>query len=441
MLTRKTEREILAYTKALKTRPKASNMRRRDVLKYAGAATAVGMTGCLSEGNGEPGNQTDDGNDGNSTDDDGTGNDGDTTTVTDTSFSVVSRSEGGAEGSASYRFENGTLNIRGTILGSDACKTAELESAEYDEERGAVVVNVVTVNVEDANRRMCAEVITPVEYEVSIEFEGKQPSVVVTHDGEEVEAERGEPDRGNETNTTLTDSEFEVTGSECGTETNEAEYTASQGMSEDDAGEGVVEGTLSGPDGCATAELGYVSYDSEQDTLVADVGTARTDAEGCGACITEVSYSLVAEFENGVADSASVSHDGVVFDGVGDDIENAEFTVEGIDSASGDRTSPDAEFNEDEGSIVVTGMIRGNDGCAVARLAEAYVEDGGLVVDVETVSNGGEMCTQQLVDIRYTATVSFDGEIPNEVSVSHDGEDIMGAAYSSNSVSAAPSDE
>ena len=440
MLTRKTEREILAYTKALKTRPKASNMRRRDVLKYAGAATAVGMTGCLSEGNGEPGNQTDDGDDGNGTDDDGK-NDGNGTTVTDSSLSVVSEGERDEDESASFRFEDGTLRVRGVIVGSDLCKTAELESTEYDGDRGALVVSVVTVDTDDS-RDVCGEALKPIEYEATVEFDGEQPSVVVTHDGEEVEAERGMPDDEDEAETTsLADSEFEVTGSECGTETNEAEYTASQGTSEDDASEGVVEGTLSGPDGCATAELGYVSYDSEQDTLVADVRTARTDAEGCGACITEVSYSLVAEFENGVADSASVSHDGVVFDGVGDDIENAEFTVEGIDSASGDRASPDAEFNEDEGSIVVTGMIRGNDGCAVARLAEAYVEDGGLVVDVETVSNGGEMCTQQLVDIRYTATVSFDGEIPNEVSVSHDGEDIMGAAYSSNSVSAAPSDE
>jgi hypothetical protein len=262
----------------------------------------------------------------------------------------------------------------------------------------------------------------------------------VTHDGEEVEAEQGESDGGNETSTTLTESEFEVTGSECGTETNEAEYTASQGTSEGESSEGVVEGTLTGPDGCATAELGYVSYDSEDDTLVADVRTARNDADGCGACITEVSYRLVAEFENGVADSASVSHDGVVADGVGDGIENAEFTVEGIESASDDEGGSDAEFNEDDRSIVVTGTVIGSDGCATARLAEAAVEDGALEVDIETVDTGGEMCTQQLVAIRYTATLSFDGEIPNEVSVSHDGESIMGAAYSSNSVSAEPSE-
>lgn len=419
-------------------------MRRRRLLKYVGAGAAVGATGCLSEGSGGPTNETDNRDDpGNDTDDgNGTGNDGSVTTVTDTSFSVVSRSEGGAEESASYRFEDRTLDVRGTVLGSDACKTAELESVEYDEERGAVVVNVVTVNVEDANRRMCNEVITPVEYEATVSFDGEQPSVVVTHDGEEVEAEQGMPNDGGEgEETSLTNSEFEITDSGCGTGTSEAEYTASQGSSEKNVSEGVVEGTLSGPDGCTTAELGYVSYDSDEDALVADVRTARTDAAGCGACITEVSYRLVAEFENGVADGASVSHDGVRVDGVGDGIETAEFTVEGTENASGDEGGSDAEFNEDESSIVVTGTVIGSDGCATARLAEAAIEDGALNVDVETVDASGGMCTQALQAIEYEATLTFDGEIPNEVSVSHDGEGVMGAAYESNSVSARASDE
>ena len=418
-------------------------MRRRRLLRYVGAGAAVGTTGCLSEGGG-PTNETDDGDGENGTDDgsgtDGNGN-GNGTTVTDTSFSVVS-SEGGAEESASYRFEDGTLNVRGTILGSDACKTAELEGVEYDEERGAVVVDVVTVNAEGAGDA-CAEVITPIGYEASIEFNGEQPSVVVTHDGEEVEAEQGEPDEGGESENpaSLTDSEFEVTGSECGTETNEAEYTASQGASEDNASEGVVEGTLWGPDACTTAELGYVSYDAEGDTLVADVRSARTDDEACADCITEVSYRLVAEFESGVAENAAISHDSVRVGGVGDGIEAAEFAVEGTENASGDEGGSDAEFNEDEGIIVVTGTVVGSDGCATARLAEAAIEDGALNVDVETVDAGGGMCVQALQAIEYTATLTFDGEISNEVSVSHDGEGVMGAAYKSNSVSAGPGSE
>ncbi len=169
--------------------------------------------------------------------------------------------------------------------------------------------------------------------------------------------------------------------------------------------------------------------------------TARTDAAGCGACITEVSYRLVAEFENGVADAASVSHDGVRVDGVGDGIETVEFAVEGTENASGDEGGSDAEFNEDEGTILVTGTVIGSDGCATARLAEAAIEDGALSVDVETVDTGGGMCTQALVAIEYETTVTFDGEIPNEISVSHDGEGVMGAAYESNTVSGGPSDE
>jgi len=443
-LTRKTETVILAYTKALKTSLYCSNMRRRDVLKYVGAGTAVVATGCLGEtegnepGNGKNGNQTD-GNDDSS---DGADNNGDGTTVTGTSFSVSSRRGEDAEESASFWFEDGTLNVKGTIVGSDACKTAEIESAEYDGDRDAVVVGVGTVDAEDAGDA-CAEVLTSIQYEATVEFDGEQPLVVVTHDGEDVEAEQGEPDNGEEgeNRTRMTGTEFEVIDSECGEEKNEAEYTASQAMSEGNGSEGIVEGTLSGPDGCTTAELGYASYDAEEDTLVADVRTARTDEDACADCITEVNYRLEANFENGVAENADISHDGVRLHGVGDGIQSAEFTVEGIDSASDEEGVSDAEFNEDEGNVTVTGTVIGNNGCAVARLAEAYVEDGRLVVDVETVSNGGEMCTQQLVAIRYTATLSFDDEIPNEVSVSHNGEGVMGAAYESNSVSAGSSSE
>lgn len=416
-------------------------MRRREVLKYVGAGAAVGATGCVGGGNSEPGNQTD--TDGNGTDSDGSGNgtndDGSGTTVTETSFSVVSEGGGDKQESASFWFEDGMLNVRGVIVGSDLCKTAELESSEYDAESDALVVSVVTVDAEDAPEA-CGEALKPIEYEATVGFEGEQPGLLLRHDGEEVEAEQGEPDGEgeSETSTALTGSEFEVTGSECGTETNEAEYTPSQGTSEGSISEGIVEGTLWGPDACATAELGYVSYDSSDDTLVADVRTARTDADACADCITEVSYRLVAEFENGVADSAAVSHDGVRVDAVGEGVEGAEFTVEGIQSASGDEEEADAAFNEDEGTIVATGTVIGNDGCATARLAEAYVEDGALNVDVETVDTGGEMCTQALVAIEYRATLTFDGEIPNEISVSHDGEGVMSGAFRSSSASAGP---
>lgn len=414
-------------------------MRRRDVLKYAGAGAAVGVTGCLSEGDGSPTNETDDGDDNN-----GTGNDGSRTTVTDTSFSVVSVGDGdggelGSPGVASFRFDGKTLNVQGTVIGSDACKTAELESAAYNEDESVVAVEVNTVDSGDAGD--CErESPTSIEYELTVEFEGEQPSVVVIHDGEEVEAQQGEPG-GGKNNTELTGSEFEVTGSECGTETNEAKYTASQGVSEDEVSEGVIEGTLWGPDACTTAESGYVSYDSDEDTLVADVRTVRTDEDACADCTTEVGYRLVAEFENGVADAASVSHDGVVVDGVGDGIETSEFSVEGIQNSSGDERDSDAEFNEDEDTIVVRGTAVGADSCKTARLAEAYVEDGVLNVDVETVDTGGGMCTQVLQAIEYTATLTFEDGIPNEVSVSHDGEGVMGAAYESESVSAPPRNE
>ncbi len=406
-------------------------MRRREFVSAAAAAGAAGVTGCIDGGDG---NRTDDGDDidGNETDGDGG------TRVTDTSF-TSSPSRGDTEEAASYSFEDGALRVSGVVVGSDACKTAELDSAEYDGGRDAVVVDVVTVDAEDAGE-VCAEVLKPIRYEavVDVEYE-EQPSVVVTHDGEEVDATKGTGEAGGGDGPALTGSELEVTNSECGTGSEEAEYTATQAMSEDDESVGVVEGTLSGPDSCTTAELGYTSYDAEDDVLVADIRTARTD-DACQECITEVDYRVEATFEGGVAESAEVSHDGVRVDGLGVGVEDAEFSVEGVENASGDEGTGDAEFQEDEGRVVVSGTIVGDDGCATARLAEAFVEDGALVVDVETVGKDTHLryCTQALVAIGYEATFTFDGEIPDEVSLSHDGTSVMSGAYASESVTEEP---
>jgi len=419
---------ILAYVRSMKKAVQPYRMRRREFVTAAAGAASVTVTGCLGDGGG---NETDgNGTDGNGTDTTGGGN----TTVTGTSFSTSSVRGGGVGESASYVFGDGALRVTGTIVGSDACKTAELEGARYDAGEGAIVVDAVTVDADDAGGA-CAEVLTPVRYEATVEFEGGRPAVVVRHDGEEVEASEGTRDASGGDGAALTGSEFEVTGSGCGDGGEEAGYTATQGMSEGNESIGVVEGTLVGPDSCTTAELGYVSYDPAEDALVADVRSARTDADACEDCVTEVGYRLEATFENGVPDSAAVSHDGVRVDGVGDGVEDAEFSVVDRVNASGDEGSGNAEFNEDDGSITVTGTVIGDNGCATARLAEAVVEDGALRTDVETVSDGGDVCTEALVAIRYEATFMFDGDIPNEVSVSNDGTGVMSGAYASESVS------
>jgi hypothetical protein len=407
-------------------------MRRRELIRYAGASTALAAvgSGCIEEGS--PGNETDD----DVTDDD---SDEKETTVTGTSFSVLSRGEGGGGdmGSVTYSLGEGTIEVTGIIIGSDACKTAELGGAEYDEDEDALIVDVETVDAEGAGD-MCAEVLTPIRYEVSVEFDGNRPSVVVRHDGEKMDAGEISDPVDRDSDTSVAGSEFEVTGTGCGRETDEAEYTASQGTSEGNESTGIVEGTLSGPDSCTTAELGYVSYDREEDTLIADVRSASTDAEVCEDCITEVNYLLEATFENGVPDSAAVSHDGVRVDGIGGGIEDAAFRVEESGGGSGTKERADAEFEDDKRRILLTGTVFVKDGCATARLANATVEEGSLDVNIEKVSDGSEVCTEALVAMRYEATFLFDGEIPNEVSVSHDGQGVMSAAYGSESVSESP---
>ncbi|MFC6787515.1 hypothetical protein ACFQFH_17140 [Halobaculum halobium] len=72
--------------------------------------------------------------------------------------------------------------------------------------------------------------------------------------------------------------------------------------------------------------------------------------------------------------------------------------------------------------VTVTGVISGKNGCMRASLAAAeYDADAGeLRVRVETVREGGDTCTQQIVSRRYEAGVEFAGGLPASVVVEHE---------------------
>lgn len=160
-------------------------MERRSFLAVA-AAAAVAVTGCLHDTT-EP----EDGGDGSPPSDE------DPLTVTDTSFSVLSRNEAGTENTPSYWYEDDALHVRGVIVGSDDCKTARLADASWDDDREALVVQIDTVDQEDAGDA-CAEVLTPIEYEATVRYEHPQsePDLVLEHDGEEVGADEMAPAEG-----------------------------------------------------------------------------------------------------------------------------------------------------------------------------------------------------------------------------------------------------
>lgn len=86
--------------------------------------------------------------------------------------------------------------------------------------------------------------------------------------------------------------------------------------------------------------------------------------------------------------------------------------------------------------ILVEGTASGADACHTVRLAGVEYEGGTLTVGVESYVPESEQdatCAQCLVDVPYTATVRFDGGLPDRVVVVHDGERVTAADRSGGS--------
>jgi hypothetical protein len=94
-------------------------------------------------------------------------------------------------------------------------------------------------------------------------------------------------------------------------------------------------------------------------------------------------------------------------------------------SRSGDCQDPESASVSFPDDVLVTGCISGADGCAEAALGAADYDAGDdtLRVVVETVdtSKPGGGCTQAIVYRGYELRVSFDGELPGTVVVTHRG--------------------
>jgi hypothetical protein len=82
---------------------------------------------------------------------------------------------------------------------------------------------------------------------------------------------------------------------------------------DDDAGEIVLDGVISGSDLCKRAQLASVEHDEDEDKLTATIET--TDREDCedgdvaaGQCLVDIEYEATFTFEDEVPSEASVSH-------------------------------------------------------------------------------------------------------------------------------------
>jgi len=97
------------------------------------------------------------------------------------------------------------------------------------------------------------------------------------------------------------------------------------------------------------------------------------------------------------------------------------FTVERSQSGT---QSDSASVSVDGENVVVEGSIWGRDGCQTAELRSVNYNGAAdeLTVSVGTTerADAGDSCTQAVVEIDYTATVSFENGPPATVVVTHD---------------------
>jgi len=123
-----------------------------------------------------------------------------------------------------------------------------------------------------------------------------------TPSGTETGTDTGTPTPTQTPAPTMTGFDFEVLGSQSGTETDNATVSV-------DGSDIVVEGTIWGRNGCQTAELPSVNYNADKLTVPVET-TERDDAgEMCSSAIVEIDYRATISFENGPPSTVAVTHD------------------------------------------------------------------------------------------------------------------------------------
>jgi len=111
-------------------------------------------------------------------------------------------------------------------------------------------------------------------------------------------------DDGGQSSTTVTDSELAVGSIEPGQQVDDATVSTGDGTV-------TVEGTIWGPDGCATATLDSAEYDADNDELTVAVATTRREDAGdsCTQAIVEIDYRVTVSIEGATPGRIVVTHD------------------------------------------------------------------------------------------------------------------------------------
>jgi len=293
-------------------------MERRDFLRNASAAGALGvagLAGCLAD--------ADDGSGDDGADPDETADDtpAPLTVVDSTVETTGSECNDGRDSSASVSMdeETTTVSFTGQVTTGDPCHTVTKDRVEYDADADRLELVVGT----EAGDGPCMDCVGLVTFEGSVELDGglpgavqvKNDDVLLTASGDE--SDSGADDSGDDESAgsepvavELVDKSFSVTGetSGAGSEAGTADVEF-----DSEANAVVVTGTIIGNNGCATAQLGSASYDPDEDTLTVDVETTARDGSEdkmCTQALVGIDYEATFSFEGGVAHSASVSHNG-----------------------------------------------------------------------------------------------------------------------------------
>ncbi|MBX0295441.1 hypothetical protein EGH23_11175 [Halomicroarcula sp. F27] len=97
------------------------------------------------------------------------------------------------------------------------------------------------------------------------------------------------------------------------------------------------------------------------------------------------------------------------------------FTVTDVSSGT-QRDEASVAFDGD--TVTVEGTIWGANGCKTGELLSAdYDAEAGeltVVVGTKDREDAGGGCTQAIVEVRYRATATFEGGLPDAVVVTHD---------------------
>ena len=314
-----------------------TTLNRREVLGAAASVGALAVAGCTGSADDPKSPGTDDG----SGDADGTGNGDDTgggsTAIADTSVRTVAKECLMDDQRTDITFEDdaGRVVVTGVIEAATPCHAATLRDASYDAGEDRLRVDIGT---EDDGSDGCVDCVGGIAYEAIISVTGDVPrEAAVAHGGQGLASAAhdsasatppGEDD-GTDEGSGSDGSGDGRSGSDGGTDDSPpvlegssltvtdvsaavTEATADIAFRTDE-NEVRIRGIIQGNDGCKTAALGDVTYDSGADALAVDVVTEDREGTEDQACTQElvfISYEATVEFSGGLPREASVSHDG-----------------------------------------------------------------------------------------------------------------------------------